>query len=956
MSSQKSTLLKPAETPDTSAFIDTKNHHVLLRYFQNLQQHFMVANNFGLALNDDDRPSSNTSPAYLRNLFVPPHLSQTHYLPEQLIKLEQENQTQSWLDVVAVMQQTPRLFLLGDPGAGKSTLLSWLMLAFSHSGDNLTKMQLGERVPFLLVLRDLPLSQVRDWDSLWQIFLSRHLDHLASPLQDQTELVEKLFESGQALLLIDGLDEVTEAESRRRLGQAVLEGINRYPKCGVLLTSRLLGFDQLEWFGFKPANGCSGEGLVNETLDSDILAVIKENNDLGMIQQPGRLFRHWNTAQKMRASTTILDSLKSASLETALPIKLVELPVCYLAPFDLVQTRQFIENWYRQYQANDHNLSHRIADLQDRIAQHDGLGRLARIPVLLNMICFIHARRGRLPDGRAELYQRIAETYLTGLDKARGVNFLGREFNYDYLDLSEWLGKLALQLQDKRGEDDQALLIEKTDIETLLHSELAERGMEETQIFEEIGFILRYLAERSGLFIPRGCNEQGVELYGFTHLSFLEYFAAYAIKQEAQIDNACLTARQSTTEQICWQECWALFFELIEQPKLAEKYLSLLFPNVKIEGFDWDKMSRLENRQLLNAKVLMDSAVRLGLQTRQALLKQIWEHYFLHAYRAWFPENNMTLLTLLWQDKFAAKTLFTEHAQTKNIETFTLTEPAHSDLSPLRGLQIKSLNLIGKADSNVDWSGLGPMPSIESLFLRHCEIKDSAELLIFPNLKSLGLESATVVNWAALAQLPSLTKLQLFLNESTSIDGLQSIQQLEIIEIFDSNLNVSQLKILAKLEKLKSLLFYHTTLDSLLPLATANRLNKLTLFQLSASDMTSLQSLTQLTDLNITGVEQNKITTISELINLTSLTLRSEKTLKLNELAKLTKLRRIDLEYAKITDISPLTALTNLTELRLPKGKIKGTELFDPKILVFPEAAPPKQRQTRKLRKPAADT
>jgi internalin A len=945
MSSLNSTLLKPAQAPDTRAFVEVKNHHILLRYFQNLQQHFMVANNFGLALNDDDRPASSTSPAYLRNLFVPPHLSETHYLPEQLIKLEQDNQTQSWLDVVVVMKQHPRLFLLGDPGAGKSTLLSWLMLAFSHSGDNLTKMQLGERVPFLLVLRDLPLSKIRDWDGLWQVFLNRHLDHLAAPLHEQAELVEKLFESGQALLLIDGLDEVTEAESRKHLGKAILQGINRYPRCGFLVTSRILGFDQLEWFGHK----------IKKILPavSDSLQDLSETNI--QLDELG--------------ANILLETLKRSTKTSINPSKIVlpitidvrntnffELPVFYLSPFDLAQAHQFIENWYRQYQGHDHNLSKRIADLQDRIAQHDGLGRLARIPVLLNMICFIHARRGRLPDGRAELYQRIAETYLTGLDKARGVKFLGREFNYDYLDLSEWLGKLALNLQDKRGEDDQALLIEKTDIETLLHSELAERGMEVAQITEEIEFILRYLAERSGLFIPRGKNEQGTEQYGFTHLSFLEYFAAYAIKQEAQIDLKFLTDRQQTTEQICWQECWALFFELIEQPKLAEKYLNLLFPKVEIEGFNWKHLYRLANRQLLSAKVLMDSAVRLGLQTRCTLLKQVWEHYFSQYIPvSFFADNNKTLFTLLWQDKFAAKALFTEQAKATKPVMIVLSEPALSDLSPLRGLQLKILELKGDAGSVVDWSGLGPMSSVKSLTLRHCEIVDGTELLIFPNLKFLALQSTTVADWTTLAQLPSLTKLGLSLNKSKSIDGLQSVQELEEIEIFGSELNASQLKILAKLEKLKKFVLYSCVIDSLSPLATANRLNELYLFDTSISDMTSLQSLTQLTKLVVDNVEQNQISTISELSNLLSLTLCSEKTLKLTELTKLTNLTYLDIEAAKIKDISPLTALTNLTELRLPKGKIKGIELFDPKILQLPETSQPKKRQATKRNKSATE-
>ena len=76
----------------------------------------------------------------------------------------------------------------------------------------------------------------------------------------------------------------------------------------------------------------------------------------------------------------------------------------------------------------------RAEELVERLSEHESLDQLARIPVLLNMICFIYMRRGgRLPDGRAELYQRIAETYLTSLDQARGVRFRDRKMNFDYL-------------------------------------------------------------------------------------------------------------------------------------------------------------------------------------------------------------------------------------------------------------------------------------------------------------------------------------------------------------------------------------------------------------------------------------------------------------------------------------------------------------------------------------------
>jgi len=197
--------------------------------------------------------------------------------------------------------------------------------------------------------------------------------------------------------------------------------------------------------------------------------------------------------------------------------------------------QQFVSNWYQLYVPKQANHEQRINDLKQRLQADDGLGRLARIPVLLNMICFIHARRGRLPDGRAELYQRIAETYLVSLDKARGLKFQGHELRFDYYDLTEWLAEIAYTMQIRRTEEKSAILITETEVQDILKNGLDERGLTGEHAKYECQFILDYLSHRSGLFIPRGKDEKGRELYAFAHLSFLEYFAACHLKLQSPL-------------------------------------------------------------------------------------------------------------------------------------------------------------------------------------------------------------------------------------------------------------------------------------------------------------------------------------------------------------------------------------------------------------------------------------
>jgi predicted NACHT family NTPase len=201
-------------------------------------------------------------------------------------------------------------------------------------------------------------------------------------------------------------------------------------------------------------------------------------------------------------------------------------------------TRPTWTAWGAHYDPDRASHAQRIRDLEDRVTAHGGLGELARAPVLLNLICFIQARRGRLPEGRGELYQRIAETYLIALDRARGLRFRGRELGYDHQDLSEWLGRLAWTLQERRTTQEdgegrpEPLLIPEQELRRTLQQGLDERGMDPEQVTEEVEFLIAYITQRSGFLVPRG-RQDGEEQYAFNHLSFQEYFTAHQLLARA---------------------------------------------------------------------------------------------------------------------------------------------------------------------------------------------------------------------------------------------------------------------------------------------------------------------------------------------------------------------------------------------------------------------------------------
>jgi internalin A len=767
--------LPAIQAADSQNFVDIRNNHTLLRYFQNIEQQFMYANNFGVAIDDNDNAENGAKAVFLRDLLVRPNLSKYHVTPEQMVS----GDAVAELGIADLLAEHQRLFVLGDPGTGKTTLINSLMLAFSYYGDNLTKLALGKRVPFPLILRELPLAKVGSWDDLWQTFLSHNQELLTEPLIRDTDTVNQVLDSGQALIMLDGLDEITHSGQRKQLAAALLEAINRYPRCLFLITSRIIGFDQAEWFGLEP----------------------EPKAQTGVQALPAGRGKRVKT--KAGEDCTPADDFDVDDELKRDPRQRELLPGFYLSPFNLQQVQQFVGNWYQLYVPKQADHPQRINDLNQRLQANDGLGRLARIPVLLNMICFIHARRGRLPDGRAELYQRIAETYLVSLDKARGLKFKDRELRFDYYDLTEWLAEIAYTLQQRRTEHNSTILMTEDEVQAILRNGLAERGLDGEQGEDECWFILAYLSHRSGLFIPRGKDEQGREQYAFSHLSFLEYFAACHLKLQVPIyaKNEWSVLRKRT-RQVWWHETFSLFFESLDNAKLAERYLTQLFPT---KGSD--------EQQNLLADIVMDTSVRLPMQARQQHIKAL-----AICLKIDINEANSHVAFRLCTELYQAIT------QLKTVETISFSGTAFSEFGLLAQLtELKVLALNNTRIENLE--PVQALAKLEALFLYYTAIIDLRPLGRLLRLQGIGLMNCQISDIKPLAQLKHLNWLDL---DRTLIIDLSPLAELtELKHLYLSNTPVNDLSPLAQLYNLEKLHLNGTLITDLSPLMRLESLREL---------------------------------------------------------------------------------------------------------------------------------
>jgi len=167
-----------------------------------------------------------------------------------------------------------RLVLLGDPGSGKTTFVDFVAMCLAgellgHPAINLGLLtaplpddegkeqeqrqpwRRGALLPVKVVLRDFaarglpPAGAEATAEHLWR-FIAAELK--AAALDSFVEPLSQILLKEGGLLLLDGLDEVPEADERRvQIKQAVTDFSRVFRRCRILVTSRTYAYQQQDW-------------------------------------------------------------------------------------------------------------------------------------------------------------------------------------------------------------------------------------------------------------------------------------------------------------------------------------------------------------------------------------------------------------------------------------------------------------------------------------------------------------------------------------------------------------------------------------------------------------------------------------------------------------------------------------------------------------------------------------
>jgi energy-coupling factor transporter ATP-binding protein EcfA2 len=284
------------------------------------------------------------------------------------------------LPVLDLLRQHAGLVILGDPGAGKTTLVKYLTVMLAQGQGE--ALGLGARLPVLIPLsayaNALAQQNVALQDFVASYFSTRGIDLPAG------QLVKQALDAGQALIMLDGLDEVQTPAQRALLVDQVEAFFSYQSQRGnkFIVTSRIVGYRD----GRVSAQGMQECTLVD--FDDDDIALFLAG---------------WTQAIEQAAKGETAFTRLEAAAEKA--------------------------------------------EMLFALERNPGVRQLASNPLLLTILALMKRQGVLLPERRVQLYEQYIQALLRHWNLARGLDKrAGREL--DVLETTRVLAPLALWMQE----------------------------------------------------------------------------------------------------------------------------------------------------------------------------------------------------------------------------------------------------------------------------------------------------------------------------------------------------------------------------------------------------------------------------------------------------------------------------------------------------------------------------
>ena len=364
----------------------------------------------------------------------------------------------------SAFRQHQYMVILGGPGAGKTTTLSYALLMFAQKRAGEVFGIEKDLIPVFIPLRRLSNST----RSIVEDLTDKDTQILSPEILREcpANYFESRLKKGRCLVLLDGLDEVTDEKTHRQVSERINSLVAAYPDNRFVVTCRVAGWKDL--------------------LSGEFKVLLAQDFNRDEIQ---RFVLGWHRA--------VITQSESSRLQLDIPDK-----------------KKFEEVW----EVRKEQFVKPAIDIQSRrliyaIDTNNRILAIAVNPMLLSLISLVHFNRQFLPRGRTVLYSQCIELLIDSWERTKDI--LSTSTRVTAANKEAVLREIAFSFQVKgKGEDS------RENLEQLVN-EIAHKlgiAMPAKELLEDIEM-------RSGLLV-----ERSIDVFGFSHLTLQEYLVAKHIQ------------------------------------------------------------------------------------------------------------------------------------------------------------------------------------------------------------------------------------------------------------------------------------------------------------------------------------------------------------------------------------------------------------------------------------------